>query len=113
MASNIQHRMLGYLVNSELEPMQKETIVTWFKALSRRLFGEENHETLSESSQSRGRDLNPGPPEYEAGVPDYRRMRVVCHHDMARSEVADGDGSRQGVVLQLVWFGPGNDKFSP
>jgi hypothetical protein len=29
---------------------------------------EENHENLSHNSRSPGRDLNPGPPEYEAGV---------------------------------------------
>jgi hypothetical protein len=37
---------------------------------------EENHENLSQNSQSPGRDLNPGPPKYEAGVltrrPDVR-----------------------------------------
>jgi hypothetical protein len=40
-----------------------------FKALSRNLPGtDENHENLSNDSRSPGRDLNLGPPEYEAGV---------------------------------------------
>jgi hypothetical protein len=29
---------------------------------------EENHENFSQDSWSPGRDLNPGPPEYEAGM---------------------------------------------
>jgi hypothetical protein len=41
-----------------------------FKVLSWRLPGgtEENHKKLSQISWSLGRDLNLGPPEYEAGV---------------------------------------------
>jgi hypothetical protein len=40
------------------------------KVLSRHLRGrsEENHETLGQDSRSPGQDLNPGIPEYEAGV---------------------------------------------
>jgi hypothetical protein len=41
-----------------------------FKGLPWNLPGgtKENHENLSQDSQSLGRDLNPGPPEYEADV---------------------------------------------
>jgi hypothetical protein len=41
-----------------------------FKALSWHLPGgtEENHENLRQGIWSPGRDMNPGPPEYEAGV---------------------------------------------
>jgi hypothetical protein len=41
-----------------------------FKVLSRNLPGgtEEKHENLSQDSWPPSRDLNPGPPEYEAGV---------------------------------------------
>jgi hypothetical protein len=41
-----------------------------FNVLSQNLSGktEENYKNLSQNSQYTGRDLNPGPPEYEAGV---------------------------------------------
>jgi hypothetical protein len=55
-------------VNDELEKMWKEAVVA-FKLLSR-YFSEgtdEYHET-PQDSRSLGRELNPGPPEYEAGV---------------------------------------------
>jgi hypothetical protein len=52
-------------VNDELERTWKEAVVAQFKALSRNSHGgnEENHD-----SRSPGRNLNPGHPEYEAGV---------------------------------------------
>jgi hypothetical protein len=34
---------------------------------------------LSQDSRSPGRDLNPGPPEYEAGVLTTRPRRLVVH----------------------------------
>jgi hypothetical protein len=48
--------------------VRKEAVVAYFKALSRHLAGgtEEDHENLSEDLRSPGRDLNPGPPKYEA-----------------------------------------------
>jgi hypothetical protein len=41
-----------------------------FKVLPRKSSGgtKEKQETLSQDSRSPGRDLKPGPPEYEAGV---------------------------------------------
>jgi hypothetical protein len=49
------------------------------KALSRNLPGgtEENHEKISQDIRSPGSDLNPGPPEYEAGVLTTRPRRSV------------------------------------
>jgi hypothetical protein len=38
---------------------------------------EENDENLSQDSQSPGRDLNPGPPEYEAEVLTTRSRSSV------------------------------------
>jgi hypothetical protein len=62
----------------ELERMLKETVVAYFKVLSRYLPGgtEENQNLrktktkkgLSKDSRSRRRDLNKKPLEYEAGV---------------------------------------------
>jgi hypothetical protein len=53
--------------NNELEIIWKEAVVALFKVLSRYLLGKakENHETLSKNIRSPGRELNPGPPEYE------------------------------------------------
>jgi hypothetical protein len=47
-----------------------------FKVLSRHLSGgtEESHE-MPQSSRSQGRNLNPGPPEYESGVLTTRPRR--------------------------------------
>jgi hypothetical protein len=57
-------------VNTELERICKVAVVAYLKVLSRHLPGrtEENHENLSQVSRSPVRDLNPGTPEYEAGV---------------------------------------------
>jgi hypothetical protein len=48
-----------------------------FKVLSRHSPGgtEDNHENRSEVSRSSDRDLNPGPPESEAGVLTTRPRR--------------------------------------
>jgi hypothetical protein len=50
-----------------------------FKALSRHLHGglRKNTKNLSQDSRSPGRDLNPGFPEYEAGVLATRLRRSV------------------------------------
>jgi hypothetical protein len=51
--------------------MWKEAaVVASFNVLSRYMPGqnEENTKNLSQDSRSSGRDLNPGPPKYEAGV---------------------------------------------
>jgi hypothetical protein len=49
------------------------------QVLSRPLLGEteENHEK-PQSSLFPGRDLNPGPPEYEEGEPTTQLRRSVC-----------------------------------
>jgi hypothetical protein len=56
-------------VNDELARMWKRP---WpnFKVLSRNSpeGTDENHKNISQKSRSPGRDLNPGPPEYEAGA---------------------------------------------
>jgi hypothetical protein len=53
-------------MNDELERICKEAVVSIFEVLSRNFPGwtEENHKNLIQGS----RDLNPEPPEYEAGV---------------------------------------------
>jgi hypothetical protein len=51
--------------------MWKEAVVSQFKVLPQNLRGEteEKYEKPhSQDSRSPGRNLNPGPPEYEAGV---------------------------------------------
>jgi hypothetical protein len=50
------------------------------KAVSRHLSGgtKESHKILSEDSLYPGRDLNPGPPEFEAGVLSPPPRRTVC-----------------------------------
>jgi hypothetical protein len=66
-------------VNDDLERMWKEAAVAKFKMLSQHLLGgaEENHENLNQDSQSPGRDLNPGHPEYEAEMLTTRPLRMV------------------------------------
>jgi hypothetical protein len=46
----------------------EETVIALFNALSQYLLGrtEENQESLSQDTQSRGRDFNSGPFEFEA-----------------------------------------------
>jgi hypothetical protein len=39
---------------------------------------EENHEKLSQDTMSADRDLNPGPPEYEAGALTTRPRLTAC-----------------------------------
>jgi hypothetical protein len=55
--------------------------MTYFKAgpLSRHLLDgmRKTTKTLSQDSRSSGRDLNPGPPVYEAGVLTTRTRRKV------------------------------------
>jgi hypothetical protein len=51
--------MVGSFVNDKLESMWKEVVVAKINTLIRHLPGG------SKDSQPQGRDLNPGPPEYE------------------------------------------------
>jgi hypothetical protein len=58
--------------------------MAYFKLLSWNLPGgtEENHEHLNLDSLSPCRDLNPGPPEYEAGLLTTQpRCSVQCYDD--------------------------------
>jgi hypothetical protein len=50
--------------------VEKKVVVAYFKVLSRKLPGdaERNDKKLSQDILPPGRDLNPGPPEYEAGM---------------------------------------------
>jgi hypothetical protein len=62
--------MIGWYVNYEFESIWKEAFVAYFKVLSRHSLEEMRKTpiTLSEDSRYPGRNLNPGPPEYQAGV---------------------------------------------
>jgi hypothetical protein len=53
--------------------------VAYSKVLSSYLPGgiEKNHKNLSQDSPSPGRGMNPGPPEYEAGMLNTRPQRSV------------------------------------
>jgi hypothetical protein len=66
-------------MNDELERMWKEAVVAKFKVLLFRHFpgGTEKNQNVSQHSLSPGRNLNPGPPEYEAGVLTTRPRRSV------------------------------------
>jgi hypothetical protein len=55
-------------VNNELERMWKEAVVAQFKVLSRHLPRTKENYEIPQDSRCLGRYLNPGPPEYEAGV---------------------------------------------
>jgi hypothetical protein len=68
------------IVNYELEMTLKEAAVASFNVLSLHLPGgtEENHEK-PQDSRSPGRYLNPGPPEYKAGVLTTRRLRCKSY----------------------------------
>jgi hypothetical protein len=68
-AQIVQYRVMGWLVDNELGRMWKEAVVPWFKVLSQHFpLGAEEHHGKSYDSPSQGPDLDPGPPEYEAGV---------------------------------------------
>jgi hypothetical protein len=64
-------------MNNALEKIWKEAVVTLFQVLSRHLPGgtEKFHENLIQDNNCLARDLNPGPPEYEAGVLTTRLRR--------------------------------------
>jgi hypothetical protein len=71
--------MKEWEVNDELERIWKEAVAAYFKTLLRQLSGgtEENHVNQSQESRSTGQDLNPGPPEYEAGALTTRPPRSI------------------------------------
>jgi hypothetical protein len=57
-------------MNNNLERVRKKAVVNQLKIPSLHLSGgtEENTKTLNYGNRSSGRNLNPGPPEYEEGV---------------------------------------------
>jgi hypothetical protein len=56
-------------MNHELERIWKEAVVAKLKVLTRYLHGvtDKAHKNVGHDSLSPGRNLNPGPPEYESG----------------------------------------------
>jgi hypothetical protein len=66
-------------VNDELETIWKVAFVTNFKVLSGHLPGgtEEKHKIIGQDIRSPGIGLDPGPPEYEAGVLTTRSRRSI------------------------------------
>jgi hypothetical protein len=58
--------MTGCLMNNELERILKATAVLDLRYLTVPVFA-----LRVQDNRSPGRDLNPGPPRYEAGVPDH------------------------------------------
>jgi hypothetical protein len=63
-ASN--ERMIVFWIGKDVEGSGNGLIQDTILAFACRDWGK--HENLSQDSRSLGRDLNPGPPEYEAGV---------------------------------------------
>jgi hypothetical protein len=61
-------------VNNELETMSKEVVVAYVEVLSRHLFARTEETETCQVIRSSCRDLNPGPPEHEAGV-----LPLECH----------------------------------
>jgi hypothetical protein len=68
-------------VNGEFEKIWKEAVVAYLGVLSRirpeSLSKATNN--LSQGSWSSGRDLNQGPPEYEAGLLTTRPLRSMTY----------------------------------
>jgi hypothetical protein len=54
------------------------------------LWTEENHRNLSQNGQSLGRDLNQGPPKYEAGMITTRPQRLVFQRCLCLHHRDDG-----------------------
>jgi hypothetical protein len=69
--------MNGLYVNNKLESILKEAVVVYFMVLPRHSSAgsEKNHENFSQYSRSADRDMNPGPPKYEAVVLTIRSRR--------------------------------------
>jgi hypothetical protein len=83
--------------------MWKEAAVAKFKVLYRYLPGgtEKNHEKLGQDSQTPGRDLKPGPPEYETAVLTVRHRRSVEPHETRAYVVGKMQSYR---LFKLVGF---------
>jgi hypothetical protein len=84
-ASGMYHCALkccGLLVNNELYRKWKEMAAPLFNVMSRKFSGgsDKTAKAISQDSRSVGLDLNPGPPEYEAGVlldHEFRHFRLL------------------------------------
>jgi hypothetical protein len=70
----------------EFVRMWNEAIVAYFKVLFRYLPGgtEKNKEKDSQDRWSQGRNLNPGPPEYEAKMTTRQRRSVTNCYEFMR-----------------------------
>jgi hypothetical protein len=68
MMLSVDHREERRIMSNELEIMWKGAIVTQFMYPRIRIKGTEKSHAQPQDSRSSGRDLNPRPPEYEAGV---------------------------------------------
>jgi hypothetical protein len=68
-------------MNDDLERIWKEAVGTQFVALSRYLLWRdwEKPRKACQDSRTPGRDLSPGPPEYEAGVPIIQPLHSVMY----------------------------------
>jgi hypothetical protein len=62
--------MKGWIMNNVLEIIQKEKVVEWFKYYPGNSLGilRKAIKSHSQGSQTSGRDLKQGPPEYKAVV---------------------------------------------
>jgi hypothetical protein len=67
------------MINYEMEWIWKEAIMASFEVLSRICLEglRKTTKNLSQDSRSPGRDLNPGPPEYKAGVLTTRAQHSI------------------------------------
>jgi hypothetical protein len=94
-----QRRMKGRYVNDKLERMWKVAVVAYFKQLSQ-YFPRETEEKhkKSQSSRSPCRDLNPGLPEYEAGVLTTRPRRSVPELRNKQTNQEGGQGTGRSVL---------------
>jgi hypothetical protein len=63
-------------MNDEMERICKEAVMPYFKVLSKH-FPTGTDENLDQGSRYPCRDMNPGPPEYEAGVLTTQPRRSV------------------------------------
>jgi hypothetical protein len=72
--------MIGWWLNNELERAWKEAVVSLFEVLYQHLsWGlKKTTKILSQNRRSLGQYLNPGPPEFESGLPTtLRRLAVM------------------------------------
>jgi hypothetical protein len=94
-----------WCIGKDVEGSGRGLILRYFPAGT-----EENHENLSQDSRSPGRNLNLGPPKYEAGLLTTRPWRSVVDDGMMM-----GDGWLREGVSEWVdewmyqWYGHMNN----